>query len=257
MDNGQVWNSERYDNKLGFVSEYGKDVLHLLKVQSGERVLDLGCGTGDLSAQIGQSGAEVTGMDLSPEMIEQAKVKYPHISFVVGNGEQFQFPAAFDRIFSNAALHWMKNAGAVLDCVSRNLKLHGQFVAEFGGKGNIEQIYQAICDVLQQHYSMDASELNPWYFPSIGQYSSLLEQKGFRVLFAQHFDRPTTMSDGEHGINIWLDSFAQPFFAAFSVADKEHAYTLIAQKLKERLFYDGAWQLDYKRLRVAAIKERE
>jgi trans-aconitate methyltransferase len=257
MDNIQLWNSERYDNKLAFVSEYGKDVMQLLQPQHGERILDLGCGTGDLSYEIAKSGAVVTGMDLSSEMIAQAKVKYPQLLFEVGNGEQFEFTEKFDRIFSNAALHWMKNAESTISSIHCNLKLNGRFVAEFGGHGNVAAIVNAINEVLHEQRGITADERNPWYFPTIGQYSSLLEQHGFSVLYAQHFSRPTLMSDAEHGLSIWLDSFTDPFFYDFSSDEKKHAYSAIAQKTRSQLFYDGAWHLDYKRLRISAIKHRE
>lgn len=250
----QVWNSERYDLKLGFVSEYGKDVLQLLQPASGERILDLGCGTGDLTYLIQQSGAHVTGLDLSAEMIEQAKAKYPALNLIVGNGEHFQLGEQFDAVFSNAALHWMKQPIPVIDTVWRHLKSQGRFVAEFGGKGNVERVVQAIREVLQELYGWNADELNPWYFPSIGQYSSLLEERGFRVVYAAHFDRPTRMEDEERGLRLWLDSFAQPFLSGLSRQEADNACERIAQKVKPDLFYDGAWHIDYKRLRIVAIK---
>ena len=75
------WNAELYDNKHAFVSQYGEGVLELLDVKPGERILDLGCGTGDLAKQIQEQGAEVIGIDASPDMIAKAKAKYPDLDF--------------------------------------------------------------------------------------------------------------------------------------------------------------------------------
>lgn len=219
-----VWQADLYDEKLNYVSEFGKRVVELLSPKSGEKVLDLACGTGNLVPEITQHGATVIGMDLSVEMIDTAKKKYPDIEFIVGNAEDFVLDQQVDAVFSNSALHWMTKPERVIDCVWRALKPGGRFVAEFGGRGNIATIIDGIYRVFARDYGIDASTRNPWYFPSIAAYSTLLEQQGFRVLFAAHFDRPTKMEDGEDGLNLWLTGFADHFFAGFSAdADPEAA----------------------------------
>lgn len=118
----QVWKAHDYDRQLSFVSAYGKGVVELLAPQPGERILDLGCGTGDLANEISASGAHVTGMDDSAEMIERAKSKYPGLTFLAGDGENFDTESPYDAVFSNAALHWMKDAGGVVRSVYGALK---------------------------------------------------------------------------------------------------------------------------------------
>lgn len=140
----QVWKAYDYDRQLSFVSAYGKGVAELLAPQPGERILDLGCGTGDLAYEISASGALVTGMDDSAEMMERAKSKYPELTFMTGDGQNFETETPYDAVFSNAALHWMKDAAGVVRSVYGALKPGGRFVAEFGGKGNIDGIYQAL-----------------------------------------------------------------------------------------------------------------
>jgi len=249
------WQPEAYDNKLGFVSQFGKGVVELLNPQAGERILDLGCGTGDLSAEISSSGAHVMGMDFSAKMIEQAKKKYPEINFVVGNAEEFTFQETFNAVFSNAALHWMTRPAMVISCVNDVLAEGGRFVVEFGGKGNVQKIVEAISNVLSRDYGIDASKLNPWYFPSIGEYSSLLEQQGFRVTYAVHFDRPTKLEDGENGLNTWLAGLAaDDFFKGFNQAEKTEIATKVSEFARKYLYKDGFWYADYKRLRLIAVK---
>jgi trans-aconitate methyltransferase len=249
------WKPELYDDKLGFISQYGKDMLDILNVQQGERILDLGCGTGDLSHEITQLGATVTGMDLSVEMMGRASEKYPDIKFIKGNAENFTLDEPVNAVFSNAALHWIKNAERVVSCVWNALEYGGRFVAEFGGKGNIEIIVKSITDVLSQDYGIDANELNPWYFPSIGEYSQLLEQQGFRVTYAAHFDRPTQLEDGENGLAHWLNGLAADvFFNDFTESEKKLIFEKIAINAKESLFDGTSWNTDYKRIRVVAIK---
>ena len=195
---GQSWASEHYDEKLSFVSEMGRGVIDLLEPAEGERILDLGCGTGDLTQGIALSKALVTGMDLSPSMLEKARIKYPNLNFVEGNAECFTVQEPLDAVFSNAALHWMKNAEDVVQCVHDALRPGGRFVAEFGGQHNVGTVVQAISEVLMEQ-GIDAGTRSPWYFPSIGEYSVLLERHGFRVTYALHFDRPTPMQDSGTG----------------------------------------------------------
>jgi len=249
------WKAELYDDKLGFVSQYGRGILEILNVQQGERVLDLGCGTGDLSHEIGELGASVIGMDLSEEMMVRARNKYPEINFVRGNAENFTLDEPVNAVFSNAALHWVKNAEGVIASVWNALEEGGRFVAEFGGKGNVEMIVKSITDVLAQDYAVDANERNPWYFPSIGEYSQLLEQQGFRVTYAVHFDRPTQLEDGENGLMHWLNGLAADvFFKDFSELEKKDIFTKIAINARELLFNGESWIADYKRIRVVALK---
>lgn len=196
----------------------------------------------------------MTGMDFSAEMIEKAQNKYAEITFLVGDGQNFNLNQSFDAVFSNAALHWMKKPKSVLACIWNRLNNGGRFVAEFGGKGNVETIIQATSEVLSEDYEIDASQLNPWYFPSIAEYSTLLEQQGFRVTYAIHFDRPTKMDDNELGLNHWLTGFADQFFNGFEEKERNNAFEKIAAKAKKDLFHDGSWYVDYKRLRIMAIK---
>jgi ubiquinone/menaquinone biosynthesis C-methylase UbiE len=249
-----VWQPDLYDNKLDYVSELGKGVVGLLNPKNGELILDIGCGTGDLAHQISKSGAIVIGMDLSTQMISSAKEKYSGIKFIVGNAENFKLDQQMDAVFSNAALHWMKNPEQVINCVWDVLKPGGRFVAEFGGRGNVEKVIKATSHVLARDYGIDASKRNPWYFPSIAQYSTLLEQRGFRVTYAVHFDRPTKMKDGQNGLNIWLTGSVDDFFKGFSEEEKLNVIKKIETEACSELFEDGDWYIDYKRIRISAVK---
>ncbi|MGO0061749.1 class I SAM-dependent methyltransferase [Brevibacillus fluminis] len=249
-----VWNAELYDNKMSFVSKYGVQVLALLQAKAGERILDLGCGTGDICHELAKAGVNVKGIDFSADMIESAKMKYPELAFEVANAETYRSDEVFDAVFSNAALHWMKRPELVIQTVFAALKPGGRFVAEFGGKGNVAHVCQRIADVLKTR-GLDAEERNPWYFPTIGEYTGLLEQQGFHVEYALLFERPTPQADGDEGMKHWLHSFSGPFFTDFTPEQKEQAYEQICDDLRPALFRDGTWWVDYCRLRVVARKK--
>jgi trans-aconitate methyltransferase len=249
------WNPELYDDKHAFVFQYGENVLELLGAKAGERVLDLGCGTGYLTQQINNQGADVTGIDFSPEMIAQAKLNYPDVSFGVADASAFNFIEPFDAIFSNAALHWVKDHKAMMTCVYNNLKPGGRFVAEMGGKGNVGLLIDAIKKVLIKHGYNKQAETQVWRFPSLGEYTSELESNGFRVTYASHFDRKTPLQDGDLGVTKWITMFGDQFFEGIPANEKQPMLTEITEMLRPAYCEDGQWFADYKRLRFIAIKE--
>lgn len=248
------WDINLYESKHSFVAKFGTDLLEILSPQPGECILDLGCGTGYLTDKIASSGAEVVGIDNAPTMIEQARINYPNLKFEVADGTRLQFIEEFDAVFSNAVLHWIKEPEKVVSGIWQALKPRGRFVTEFGGKGNVKAIVSAIENVMQAA-DYPTVELNPWYFPSIGEYSTLLEQQGLQLTFATLFDRPTPLEDGEKGMRNWLEMFANSFFQAIPVDKKTSILADIENQLRPTLYQNGAWFADYKRIRVIAIKD--
>lgn len=249
------WNANLYESKHSFVWQYGTDLIDLLSPQKGEKILDLGCGTGQLTDKVAATGAEVVGIDRSPGMIAKAKKNYPKIQFTVADGANFSFTEPFDAIFSNAALHWIKPPEAAIACIWQALKSDGRFIAEFGGKGNVEQIIAAIDIALKKSGYQLQSESNPWYFPSIGEYATLLEQQGFEVTYATLLTRPTKLDGGEMGLRNWLEMFASRLLSIVSPSTKVDIMTEIEEQLKSTLYRDGSWVADYKRIRVVATKK--
>ena len=241
------WNVELYQNKHSYVWQYGSKLLEILDPQPGEHILDLGCGTGELTAEIAATGARVVGLDAADSAIAQCCQKYPQIEFVVANGADFTLETNFDAVFSNAALHWIHPPAAAVDCIYRVLKPGGRLVAEFGGKGNIAQIIKAIANALP------SLNKNRWYFPSIGEYSTLLEQQGFIVNSAALFSRPTKLA-GEDGLANWLEMFAHDDFKELSATSKTATIAQIESELRPSLYRDGNWWADYYRIRIVATK---
>src|SRR4051794_22877021 len=135
MAPAQTWDPKSYAHNAGFVAELGGGVLQLLAAQPGERVLDLGCGDGVLTEQLMRAGCKVVGVDSSAPQIEAAKAR--GLQALVVSGEALSFDSEFDAVFSNAALHWMRDADAVISGVYRALVPGGRFVAEMGGYGNV------------------------------------------------------------------------------------------------------------------------
>lgn len=250
------WNAKLYDSKHSFVANLGTSLVEFLSPQPEECILDLGCGTGHLTEKIASSKAEVIGIDSAESMIEQARLNYPNLQFEVADAINLQFTEKFDAVFSNAVLHWIKEPEKVVAGIERSLKPGGRFVAEFGGKGNVKAIVSAIYNAMEAA-GYAAVDSNPWYFPSIGEYATLLENQGLKLIYATLFERPTLLEDGEKGMQNWITMFANSFFQEMPAAQKTNILNAIENQLRTSLYKNGTWFADYKRIRVIAIKDNE
>ncbi len=249
------WDAELYTSKHSFVSNLAIDLLELLSPQTGEKILDLGCGTGYLTYKITTKGAKVVGIDNAPTMIEEAHRCYPDIKFLVGDGINIELKETFDAVFSNAALHWIKESKKVIHNIWRVLKPGGRFVTEFGGKGNIQTIISGIYEALDDAGYSSNKKFNPWYFPSIGEYATLLESEGFLLTFATLLERPTKLEDGEYGLRNWINMFATCFFEGIPEKKQNIIIDDIEDRLRSHLYKKGKWIADYKRIRIMAFKQ--
>lgn len=251
--NGDEWDVNRYERSGGFVWEYGEDVLCFLDPHPGERILDLGCGTGHLSAKIESCGADVLAIDSSISMITQARENYPEIAFAVIDATEMNLGLEFDAVFSNAALHWIDRPSVLVANVRRALKPNGRFVAEFGGAGNIKSIVDAI-NRARKKAGIRVFTGNPWYFPTVEEYTTVLESEGFSVTDARLFERPTPFEGGEEGMKRWLQLFARPLMRDLAEDQRFKVIGLVEEDLRADMFRNGIWIGDYVRIRIKAVK---
>jgi trans-aconitate methyltransferase len=249
----QKWDAELYEARHNFVWKFGLGLIELLNAQPDERILDVGCGTGQLTARIAETGAKVVGLDSSPEMIGQARQNYPKISFVMESVTQMTFDGEFDAIFSNAALHWVLDADTAASAMSRALRKGGRLVAELGGRGNIQTIECAIVATLRRYLGDHVPPSNN-YFPSVSEYTAILERAGFEVRRAELFDRHTPL-EGENGMAEWIRQFKWFYFEALPVSQRSEALARVLDELKPVLRNREGWFADYRRLRLLAEKE--
>jgi trans-aconitate methyltransferase len=244
----QHWSAERYAATAHFVPSLGTPVVDLLAPRPGERILDLGCGDGVLTAKIAAAGARVVAVDAAPDMVAAARAR--GFDAHVVRGQDLRFEREFDAVFSNAALHWMHPQEAVLDGVRRALKPGGRFVAEMGGHNNTAAIQTAVRAVLARR-GIEALSLSPWYFPSAGAYRAKLEAAGFEVSEIALIPRLTPL---EAGLAAWLDAFAEDFLSPLEPAERASAKQEIIDLLQPILRDEtGLWIADYVRLRFRAV----
>ncbi len=227
-------------------------MIDLLDPKPGERILDVGCGTGQLTRKIADRGAEVAGLDSSPEMIGQARQNFPDLQFMLENAGNMEFQDEFDAVFSNAALHWMKNARQVANAISRALRKNGRLAVEFGGKRNIGQIEDAIEAVLVRYCGTVLPETRT-YFPSVAEYSTILEASGLEVRYAYLFPRPTPL-EGANGMEDWIRQFKWYYFEPLIPEQQKSALAEVIEELRPILYGEDGWVADYRRLRIMAVK---
>lgn len=247
------WDANKYTSDFSFVHQYGNDLIEMIAAEENSTVLDLGCGNGVLSKTLQDKGFIVKGIDASMELLDIAKKNYPDIEFIQADATDFSLPEPVDVVFSNAVFHWIDKEWQVdmLKCVHNALKDNGQFVFEFGGYGNNQLIHDALAKIFEERnyaYKM------PFYFPTISEYSTLLENAGFRVIYAILFDRLTELK-GENGLKDWINMFVKsPFSVIENTEEKEMITDKAVDDLRGELYNDGKWYADYVRIRMKAIK---
>jgi trans-aconitate methyltransferase len=226
-------------------------VVELLAPRAGERILDLGCGDGYLTSRLASMGCSVLGVDSSAAQVEAAcRVG---VQAEVGRAEALSFSEEFDAVFSNATLHWVKEADQALAGVFRALKPRGRFVAELGGEGCVARIRGALARALSRR-GLDFDALDPWYFPSADAYRERLERAGFEVTSIAVFPRPTRLPAE---MRDWLEIFARAFTGALDPKDRLAFLREVQEDLRPHLCdAQGQWTADYTRLRFRALKPR-
>jgi trans-aconitate methyltransferase len=253
---GQQWDAERYDRDFAFVAAYGATILGWLDPQPGERVLDLGCGTGDLTLRLVEAGARVVGLDVDPAMAAAFAQRLPGVPLVVADAQQ-PWPSGplseqpFDAVFSNAALHWMPDAPAVASQMAAALRPGGRLAAELGGVGNVATIHDAVAGAVEDL----GLPVPSWrrYFPTPGAYAAVLEDVGLEVRQLELADRPTRLS-GPDGLADWIRLFGAGALGTLTVEQRDALVARAVERARPTLWQDGSWWADYRRLRVLAVK---
>jgi SAM-dependent methyltransferase len=246
----QTWDPERYARNARFVADLGAPVVELLAPREGERILDLGCGDGVLTAKLAAMGCDVIGVDASPPQVEAARKLA--VDARVMDCENLAFANEFDAVFSNAALHWMRHPDKVIAGVYHALRPQGRFVAEFGGHGCVAKMKTALVEALNRR-GIDGEAAIPWFFPTVEDYSQRLTTAGFTINYIALIPRPTPLPGDVTG---WLETFAESFTSTLPPADRPAYIAEVQEALRPQLCdAEGKWTADYVRLRFSAKKQ--
>lgn len=245
------WDASDYGRNGAFVPTLGLPVVALLAPRPGEAILDLGCGDGALTGALIDAGADVTAVDASEDMVAAARTR--GIAAERMDAQALGFDAAFDAVFSNAALHWMLDGAAVAAGVFRALRPGGRFVGEMGGFGNVRRMREALgAELTARGYALPEQDMQ-WY-PSVGDFSALYAAAGFVAIDARLIDRPTPLPAGPEG---WFRTFRSGLLDVVGVpaAERDELMTAAAARLPAAMRgADDIWRADYVRLRFSMRK---
>ncbi|KAG9036757.1 hypothetical protein FRB95_008088 [Tulasnella sp. JGI-2019a] len=260
-----AWSSTLYNTNASFVysKPYTSAVLSLLDAKPGEKIIDFGCGTGEITKElkeiVGETGS-VVGTDFSQEMISKALQNGLKDVFVA-DAQNLVYPTElaslkgqFDAVFTNAALHWCKrDPTGVITSAREALRADGKgrFVGEFGGFLNCMGLRSVLHTILKVR-GMDPVKLDPWFFPSAEEYKALLEKGGFQVTHISLNPRITPLPGS---LVDWMRTFCRETWLANL---PEQLAEEIMQLVEDRCTVDmrdsgGKWSVMYVRLRFVAI----
>ena len=264
--NAKAWDADGYDAHFGFVTDLGAPLLELLEPQPGETIIDVGCGTGHHARALGEMGVRVLGIDADAAMIERAQRASGDaagVTFVRADAQvrrDLEHPEILricpaDAVLSNAALHWMTRADAVIANVRALLRPGGRFVAELGAARNVESACAAIESALID-LGVPTRDIAPrlggqWWFPTPATEAVILEKSGFAVTSMQYFDRPTQLDEGDT-VATWSRMFAAAARDLVPQSRASELDELIDEHATRLGLSDGGWHIDYVRLRFTA-----
>ena len=246
------WNPALYESTARYVADHGQPVVDWLAPRPGERVLDLGCGDGALTGKLIALGCQVVAVDQSAAMVQAAWQRGLEAQLV--DARRLTFDEDFDAVFSNAVLHWVKEADTVVEGVARALRPGGRFVGEFGGRGNVKLVCAALVEAMSRR-GVELDATCGWYFPSPDEYSAVLERHGLEVVRAELIPRPTPAPGDARQ---WLENFGDHLLSLAPAGEREAIGDEVNRSLEPQLRGDdGVWRIDYVRIRFEARHRKE
>ncbi|HEX6411070.1 MAG TPA: methyltransferase domain-containing protein [Sphingomicrobium sp.] len=225
------------------MAELGEAALDLLDPKPGERILDIGCGDGALTHKIAERGADVVGVDNSPELVAAARAIGLDVWEM--SATDMTFDAEFDAAFSNAALHWIIDKDRVAGAAYRALKPGARYAGEMGGDGNLARLRETLDAELVARGYPPPLESSNWY-PSVEDFAAVYEAAGFSELDARLIERPTPMPNG---IGQWVTTFRRGWLDRAGVPEGERGE--IGEAVAASI---GSNNADYVRLRFIMRK---
>ena len=246
------WDATLYDDKHAFVAEYGRALLDFVPQGPALRALDVGCGTGTLTAELARQVGSVLGIDSSADMIRTARADHPDIEFQQMDACALPFEAEFDVVFSNAVFHWIVNQPLLHHGIRRALKPGGRLVCEFGAVGNVQAIGSAWSSALGQR---GLSRTTAFYYPTQEAYKDLLRQCGFGEAHVVVYDRPTPLQDGREGLRNWIRQFLAADLRQLPPQEQTVALAEVEEALEPTLWDGQQWIADYRRIRAVAFSK--
>lgn len=254
------FDGEKYKKASRHQKEWGNKLISSLQLKGNESILDLGCGDGILTEQLSLLVPDgyVLGIDASVGMIEKAKQNvHDNLKFRHMDINEMNFDSEFDVIFSNAALHWVKDHNKLLKNTYTALKHGGIAVWNFAGDGNCKTFYEVMRKKIKEdRYKEYFSDFEwPWFMPSKAEYEVLTENIGFSEVTISEENADRYFANADEMIR-WID---QPSLVPFMQCvpyevKKEFRDEVVEEMLGRALQPDGMCFETFRRINVRLIK---
>lgn len=258
------WNAEEYSQASGQQQKWARELIAGLGLAGSERMLDIGCGDGKVTAEIAAllPAGSVTGVDVSPEMIDFARAAFPpashpNLSWRVMDAGELRFDGGFDLVFSNATLHWVIDHRPVLAGIARALEPGGRAVLSMGGKGNAREVVAELVTMLaREEWSRYFTGMTGAYgFYGPGEYGVWLKEAGLEPRRVELVAKDMTQP-GREGLASWVRTTWLPFTQRVPEDRRERfIYALTDSYLEGHpLDSEGLAHVEMFRLEVEAVK---
>lgn len=216
---GNRWDATDYQHNSTAQQKWARELIEKLEIKGNEKVLDIGCGDGKITAEIAEKLSEgsIIGVDISKEMIDLAIGSFPNknyknMIFKLCDASKLNFEEEFDIIFSNAVLHWIKNHLPVIKGIRKALREKGKVLLQMGGEGNAKDIINSVEIIKAQHKWRDYFISFDFSYGFYGKdkYESLLNEVGLQKNYIKLIDKDMTHK-GKEGLKGWFRTTWFPF----------------------------------------------
>lgn len=261
---GYDWDGEDYEKYSQAQQKWARELMENLSFRGDETVLDLGCGDGKVSAEIARllPRGRLLGIDSAPSMIALARKRFPltghpNLSFELMDASALSFAEQFDLVFSNAALHWIKDHAPVVQGIQASLKPGGRILLQMGGEGNardmvniLEELSSAPC---WRKYFADFSF--PYGFYSPAAYRLLLSDCGFLIDRVELIEKDME-HDGELGLAGWIRTTWLPYTQRLPDQIRDEFIDLIVTRYLDKIPLDAAGKAHVAMVRLEVAAEK-
>jgi trans-aconitate 2-methyltransferase len=258
------WDAVDYARNSTAQLGWARELIDKLDLSGSERVLDIGCGDGKVTAEIARivTGGEVVGIDKSEDMVRFATASFPrdewpNLSFACGNASELGYREQFAVVFSNATLHWVVDHPPVLRGIARALKPGGRTLLQMGGRGNAAEILSIVEEFRAggrwaEHF---AGFTHAYGFYGPEEYAEWLPKAGLRAVRAELIPKDMTQQ-GSDGLAGWVRTTWLPYTQRVPDHLREEFVSEVVQRYAERCppDADGALHVKMVRLEVEAVK---
>lgn len=258
------WEAQEYAKHSSAQQGWARELIAKLDLQGNEHILDVGCGDGKVTAKIAAHvpNGSVVGVDNSPSMIELAQTEYPvaeypNLSFQLEDARELSFDQRFDIVFSNAALHWVRNHRPVLESIWRSLRPGGRTLLQMGGSANAASILSVLDRMKEDGVWKPYFEgfAFPYGFHGPNEYEIWLKQSGLQPVRVELIQKDMT-HEGQTGLAGWIRTTWLPYTERIPEQKREMFIGEIVERYLRKYPPDseGNTHVRMVRLEVEAIK---